>query len=243
MDEFLRLYKWYVLETFKGMKFSASNRKTWRRQFPQRLISFMGVIGFSSLVLVGCATSPNKTAQGTDGSNNAPQAQTSSNPAATNDSPADMTVDPGTASSTVLDNPLLVRAAQDNRFEIEAGQVASQKATDPQVKQFAQMMVRDHTRATAILQQLADARNLTLPTDMGDPNQAVLARLSSLSGKEFDRAYMTEMVNSHQKDVALAENQAQNGKDSQLKSLAAQKLPALEQHLQMAQQLAQQMGS
>lgn len=228
-------------------------RQSGRRRSSETLLKrsiVVQVIGVSALLaLVSCgprsdnASAPNQT----DADNDSSQVQSSpvetpispGSTTGTEDSPSDMTLDPD--STNILDNDLVVKGAQDNRFEIQAGELAVQKATDAEVKQFAQTMVRDHTQATDLIQQVAAERNITLPTDMGDQNQAVFARLSELSGAEFDRAYMTEMVNSHQKDVALARNQAQNGKDEALKSLAAEKLPALENHLNKAQALAQRL--
>lgn len=222
-----------------------SNRQTSSR-LRQRLILSVQMISIGVLLaLTSCAPRANNA----DGSNQTSDrsqvqsnsGQTSGAPAGTVDTPADMTIDP--ESTNILDNDLIIKAAQDNLFELQASQLAIQKATNPEVKQFAQKMVQDHTKATGLLQQLAAERNITLPTEMGQQNQAVFARLPDLSGAEFDRAYMTEMVNSHQKEVALARNQSQNGKDQELKALAAEKLPALEGHLKMAQDLAQQLSS
>lgn len=211
-------------------------------------------IGFISLLSAGvllALTGCNPNANNTAASNRTAEdsAQVRSNPIETSvspgsttgtvDSPSDMTVDPD--STNILDNALVSKGAQDNLFEIQAGQLAAQKATNSEIKQFAQRMVRDHTHAKDALQQLATERNITLPTEMGDQNQAIFARLSKLSGAEFDHAYMTEMVNSHQQDVTLMKNQVQNGKDQTLKALATQKLPALEAHLRMAQDLAQRL--
>lgn len=217
----------------------------------KRSIGFVQIISVGALLaLTSCGPgSNNASAPNQVNGNDSAQVQSSpvetpispGSTTGTADSPSDMTLDP--ESTNILDNDLVIKGSQDNLFEIQAGQLAVQKATNAEVKQFAQMMVRDHTRATDLIQQAAAERNITLPTDMGDQNQAVLARLSELSGAEFDRAYMTEMVNSHQKDVALARNQAQNGKDQALKTLTAEKLPALEGHLRMAQELAQRLSS
>ena len=217
----------------------------------KRSIGFVQMVGISALLaLTGCAPGANNaSAPDQTANDNSSQAQSSpvetpispSSTTGTTDSPADMTLDP--ESTNILDNDLVIKAAQDNLFEIQAGELAIQKATNAEVKQFAEMMVRDHNQATELIQQVATERSITLPTDMGDQNQAVFTRLSDLSGAEFDRAYMTEMVNSHRKDVALARNQVQNGKDQALKSLTTEKLPALEGHLQMAQDLAQRLGS
>jgi putative membrane protein len=215
----------------------------------KRSIGFVQVVGVGVLlVLTSCAPGTDNASAPDQTTNDNAQAQSTpvvpvspGSTTGTSGSPSDMILDP--ESINILDNALVIKGAQDNLFEIQAGELAIQQATNTEVKQFAQKMVRDHTQATDLIQQAAAERNITLPTDMGAQNQAVLARLSDLSGAEFDRAYMTEMVNSHQKDVALARNQLQNGKDQELKALITEKLPALEGHLQMAQTLAQQLSS
>lgn len=217
----------------------------------KRSFGFVQLISIGVLLaLTSCAprtnnaSAPNQTDDDNSSQTQSSPVETPISPGSTTgtvDSPADMTVDP--ESTNILDNNLVVKAAQDNLFEIQAGELAIQKATNAEVREFAQMMVRDHTQGTDLIEQVATERNITLPTDMGDQNQAVFTRLSDLSGAEFDRAYMTEMVNSHQKDVALARNQVQNGQDQELNALTAEKLPALEGHLQMAQDIAQRLES
>lgn len=217
----------------------------------RRSFGFIQIISVGTLLaLTSCAprtnnaSAPNQTNDDTVSQTQASPAETPISPGSTTgtaDSPADMTLDP--ESTNILDNNLVIKGAQDNLFEIQAGELAIQKATNAEVKQFAQMMVQHHTQATDLIQQAAAERNITPPADMGDQNQAVFARLSELSGAEFDRAYMTEMVNSHQQDVALARNQVQNGKDQELNTLVNGKLPVLEEHLRMAQDLAQQLES
>ena len=130
-----------------------------------------------------------------------------------------------------------MKAAQDNIAEIQLCQLATEKATTDAVKEFGQMMVEHHTQATKELTQLARKKGLTLPTDMGEENRARLERLSKLSGREFDSAYMQEMVNHHTQDVSLFQIQTQQGQAQDLRAWAAEKLPLLQEHLQMARSM------
>jgi len=128
-----------------------------------------------------------------------------------------------------------MEAAMGGMAEVELGQLASEKAQSDQVKQFAQRMVTDHGKANDELKSLAQSKNIALPTDPGAKHKATKDRLSKLSGAQFDRAYMQEMVNDHRKDVSDFEKESKSGKDPEVKAWAAKTLPTLQEHYQMAQ--------
>jgi putative membrane protein len=127
------------------------------------------------------------------------------------------------------------KAAIGGLAEVEMGKLAQQKASNDQVKQFGTHMVDDHSKANDELKQLASSKGLTLPTDLDATHKNKMAKLEKLSGAQFDRAYMDEMVADHKKDVAEFKKQSTSGKDSDLKAFAAKTLPTLEDHLKMAQ--------
>jgi putative membrane protein len=133
-------------------------------------------------------------------------------------------------------------AAAAGMAEVQAGQLAAQKAQSPQVKQFAQRMVEDHTAANGELMKLASARNLTPPAEPDRKHRAAIDKLGKQSGADFDRAYMKMQVADHEKTVALFEKQAKNGKGDELRQWASAKLPALREHLQMARSDMNGMG-
>jgi putative membrane protein len=126
-------------------------------------------------------------------------------------------------------------AARGSMAEVELGRLATQKASSPEVKQFGQRMVDDHTKANDELKTLAQSKSITIPTDLDAKHQATRDRLSKLSGAAFDRAYMQEMVADHRKNVNEFRKQSQSGKDAEVKAWAAKTLPTLEEHLKMAQ--------
>jgi len=97
------------------------------------------------------------------------------------------------------DQDFLKKAAIANLAEIELGRLATQKAQNPEVKQFAQMMVDGHTKALDELKQLAQrSAGTQLPTALDEKHQELQQRLSGLSGEEFDREYMEAMVDAHE---------------------------------------------
>jgi len=129
-----------------------------------------------------------------------------------------------------LDHNFLKQAAIDNLFEIQLSQLAQKQAQDEKVKQFAQMMVTDHTQATEQLKQVAQKKQVQLPTDLPETKKEEIQIFQSLQGSEFDQAYMGCMKVAHAKDVAAFQNKAQHAKDQDVKAFAAAILPKLQQH-------------
>jgi putative membrane protein len=140
------------------------------------------------------------------------------------------------------DQTFVMEAAMAGMAEVEHGKLASQKATNPKVKAFGQQMVTDHTKAGDELKTIASAKQITPPTSMGPKHQATHDKLMKLSGAEFDRAYMTDMVADHQKAVADFTAEANSGADPQVKAFAAKTLPTIQGHLKMAQELQKEVG-
>ena len=133
------------------------------------------------------------------------------------------------------DRKFIEEAAQGGMAEVEHGKLAEQRAASPQVKQFGQRMVQDHTKAGDELKVIAGARGVTPPATMEKKHHREMEKLSKLSGAEFDRQYMKHMVDAHKQTVSLFEKQAKSGKDGDLKSYAIKTLPTLKEHLAQAQ--------
>jgi len=129
-------------------------------------------------------------------------------------------------------------AASSNQLEIEAAKLAQTKASDPQVKAFADKMLTDHTEATQKLSALAQSKNVTLPTTLLKRHQSMLDALQKdKDGKDFDEDYKNKMVIAHKEAVSLFDQTAQKAKDPDVKSFAATLLPKLQAHGGMAHDL------
>ncbi len=139
-------------------------------------------------------------------------------------------------SKTTTDQTFVKKAAEGGLAEVQLADLAKQKASSPEVKQFADRMATDHSKANDELKSLAQSKNITLPTDLSAKDKALRDRLDKLSGEQFDRAYMQAMVKDHTHDVKEFRQESQSAKDPDLKAFAAKTLPTLEQHLQLAQQ-------
>ena len=135
------------------------------------------------------------------------------------------------------DRKFVTEAALSGMAEVELGRLAVERGASAAVKQFGQRMVDDHTRANEELMRLASGLGITVPA-LDAKHRAPISKLSRLSGAEFDRAYMKQMVTDHQKAVSLFQREAERGAHADLKSFAAGKLPALQEHLRMAREMA-----
>src|SRR3954468_18866830 len=128
--------------------------------------------------------------------------------------------------------------AQANLAEVEAGKLASQKAQNPEVKKFARHMVEDHGKQLSELKQVAQAKEVTLPAAPKAKHREAMKKLQDLSGDEFDRAYMTQMVKDHGEALTLVQKTANQAKDDALKAAARKAEPGIREHLDTAQKLA-----
>ena len=127
--------------------------------------------------------------------------------------------------------------------EVELGKLAAQKASRDDVKQFAQKMVDDHTKAGEQLKQVAAKENIQVADALDSKHQSRIDKLSKLSGPAFDRAYMSAMLSDHQKDVSEFRRMSASAKDDGVRTFAAKTLPTLQQHLKLAQNATHVVGT
>jgi len=123
----------------------------------------------------------------------------------------------------------LKEACQGGMAEVEMGKLAAQKAKDPEIKKFGQMMVTDHGAAGKDLEALAKKKNITLPTDLGSHKSSMDSLSKETDG--FDKAYVNMMVSDHEKDLKEFQQQAQNSSDPDVKAFAAKVVPVVQKHL------------
>jgi putative membrane protein len=140
------------------------------------------------------------------------------------------------------DRKFFKEAAQGGMAEVALGQMAAAKAESDAVKNFGQQMVTDHSKANQELKDLAASEGVTLPTEMSADAKALQKKLSGLSGAEFDKAYMKEMLKDHKKDISAFKKEAEQGQDSDVKNWAAKTLPTLQEHYTIAQTTGSQIG-
>jgi putative membrane protein len=197
----------------------------------KRIILTTGLACVVALPAIGAGQSANPTGQHPAGA--APTA-TPAKPSTPTKQGAAGTTAAAAGAVAPADKTFVMHAAQGGMAEVEMGRLAASKATDPDVKQFGQRMVDDHSKANDELKSLASQKHLTVPAELDAKMKAEHARLEKLSGAAFDRAYMTAMVMDHNKDVSEFQRASTTAKDADLKAWAAKTLPTLKDHQQSA---------
>lgn len=136
------------------------------------------------------------------------------------------------------DQQILADLAEANIAEVATARIALQKGQSAEVKKFAQQMVDDHSKGLQEVQQVAQAKNVTLPTEPNARHKQAAAHLNSLSGAAFDRAYLDNAgVKDHQEAHGKVTAAQQQAKDPEVKALAARLQPVIDGHLQTVQGL------
>jgi putative membrane protein len=145
----------------------------------------------------------------------------------------------GDPNGAMQDKAFVHEALQGGMAEVQLGQLAAQKGSSPDVKQFGQKMADDHTKLGDQMKQVADQVGVKPPKDISKKDKELLSKLQGLSGTQFDNAYITAMVKDHKKDLDAFKSEAQQGQTPAVQQAAQQGGQIIAQHLQMIQQIAQ----
>lgn len=139
------------------------------------------------------------------------------------------------ASVSKDDATFAVNAADAGMTEIQLGQLAQQKGMAKDVKDYGAMMEKDHTAAADKLKALAATKNITLPVAVSPDMQKNIDDLQKKSGKDFDKAYISMMVDDHKKVISAFEDESKKGSDADIRAFADSTLHTLRHHLQEAE--------
>lgn len=152
-----------------------------------------------------------------------------------------------TATSAPLssaDKKLMLEVAMGGMMQLEVSKVAVQKASSDEVRQLAQAEVDEQTGLSAKLQEIATAKNVTLPSAPDAKTQAMVAKLQGMSGAGFDRDYVRESgVKGHEKLDKVMSTVESNATDANLKSLAAAAHPLVKTHLKVSRDMLGKLSS
>jgi putative membrane protein len=136
------------------------------------------------------------------------------------------------------DQAFYAQAGEAGIAEVDAGKLAQSRATSAPVKEFAAMMVTDHSQANEKLKAIAMNKKVMLPTAPNAEHQAMKKKLEGTAGAAFDKAYIEGQVADHTKVVALLQAEIDSGKDADAKAWASEALPTVKAHLAQAKKLA-----
>jgi putative membrane protein len=128
--------------------------------------------------------------------------------------------------------------AEGGLAEVSDGTLASEKATDPKLKDFGAMMVKDHSAANDKLAALAATKSLSLPTSASVTQMAEHEKLKVLSGDTFDKSYIKGQISAHRSTVKLLRKEITDGQDADAQSFAKTVLPTVQSHLKAIDALA-----
>ena len=138
------------------------------------------------------------------------------------------------------DRRFIEDAANSGMFEVQVAQLAAAKATDPNVRSFASMLVDHHTAANNELVQIANARGVELPAAPKRALRRDVEKLGKKNGDEFDRDFVRNVgIKAHEKDIKTFQKASKDVKDAQLKAFVDKTLPVLREHLAAAEKLPQ----
>ena len=139
-----------------------------------------------------------------------------------------------TVSTDAETSEFLVKAADAGMAEVSMGKKAQSKAVNARVKDFAAMMVHDHSAANEKVKSFASGRNVMLPDSVSDDHKKMAEDLDKKTGKDFDKAYMDDMVKGHEKVVDMFEKANNNVNDPDVKTFINNTLPTIKAHLDSA---------
>ena len=133
---------------------------------------------------------------------------------------------------STADQSFILAAAQGGMTEVKLGELAAQKGMRADVKEFGQMMVKDHTAINNDLKTLAAQKGVTLPDSLDAKHQAMVDKMTALTGAEFDDAYIKGMIKDHKMDAKEFKAESAATKDADIKSFLDKSIPVVDAHLQ-----------
>lgn len=124
------------------------------------------------------------------------------------------------------------RVAMSDMYELAAARVAMQRAEGTPTREFAQMMITDHTRSSEALKEAvaASGQTLAMPDALDSEHKAQVDILESLSGEDFDREYISQQTAAHRKALTLLKAYAGNGDSAELRQFAQGAIPTIQKH-------------
>lgn len=134
--------------------------------------------------------------------------------------------------------PYVMAAGASDQFEIQSSQIAVSKSPNAATRQYAQMLIKHHTKTTAATVKAAKKAGLTPPPPALDPGAAPsIAELQNASATDFDRLYFGQQVPAHQAALDLHQSYASGGDQAPLRTSAKAAVPIVKQHLTGAQKM------
>lgn len=139
----------------------------------------------------------------------------------------------------MADRSFVKDALEGGMAEVQLGQLAAQKGSSDDVKQFGQRMVTDHTKLGDEMKQVAMQMGVNPPSGLSKKDQQLVTKLNSLSGTQFDNAYIVAMVKDHKKDAEDFRAEAEQSQNPQVQQVAQQGAQMIDHHLELIDKIAE----
>jgi putative membrane protein len=140
------------------------------------------------------------------------------------------------------DKMFVRHASEGGLAEVRFGQLAAEKAQNPDVKAFGQKMVDDHSALNEKMKPIAESLGVTPTSKLNAKDEAEYNKLSGLSGDDFDKEYVADMVADHRKDLREFRHEEAVAADPQLKDAVTSGEKVIAEHNRMIDQLAPKIG-
>jgi putative membrane protein len=148
----------------------------------------------------------------------------------------------GSGSFSAHDKVFLKKSAEGNMAEIQTAQLALQKASSSDVKDFAQKMIDDHTKLADTMKPIMEQAGVAAPAKLNAEDAMMDKRLSGLSGDAFDKHYIMAMVKDHHKDLKEFKMEVASTKNDEMKTTVSQGEQVIQEHVNMIEGIAQKHG-
>ena len=146
-------------------------------------------------------------------------------------------------SVTPAEQDFMMKTTQTDLAETQMARIALQKSTNNDVKDYANMILSDHTDALEDLTELMKNKNVPQPNTMDVEIQRDISRMSDLTGPDFDREFMNMMVTDHQNALEMFRDQEAIAQNPDVKDYVEDLIPKLEMHLDKARRLQSKLFS
>lgn len=152
----------------------------------------------------------------------------------TQDMAQDMNRDVLSDDSLRDDSKNITKAAEDGLYEVKLTSSGKAKASSASVKKLAEHMQKAHEKLNQQLAELATKKNVTIPTALEASKEKDIANILEKTGTDFDKAFVDELIDKHEKAIDLFEKTSQNAQDPEVRDWFTKTLPELRSHLEMA---------
>jgi putative membrane protein len=146
---------------------------------------------------------------------------------------------PNNSMQSFADQSFIHKTMEDNVAQEQMGQLAAQKSQSDDVKQFGEKMAQIHEQLTNQLMPVAKKLGVDAPKQPSKKDRQEIEKMQSLSGQDFDAAFIRAMLKDQRDDLKEFQDEAQGAQDPNVQQLAKMDEPVLNQHLEILEKIAQ----